>query len=146
MFRGNCPATIDEDGRLKVPSTIRKYLASKYGSEFFVTSFDGHAARVYPALEWQKVEDKLRGLPSTEPSAKKLLNHINYFGQTAHIDGQGRILIPSVLREVAQIKGEVAVLGFFDYFEVWNDHLYREMLKEKPMTEEDWKVLSGYGI
>jgi MraZ protein len=146
MLRGNCPATIDGDGRLKVPSTFRKYLDSKYGREFYVTSFDGKAARVYPAMEWEKLENKLRELPSTEPSVKKLLNHINYFGQTTHSDAQGRILIPAVLREAAEIKGEVAVLGFFTYFEVWADRLYREQLKEKPLTEEDWKVLSGYGI
>ena len=71
----------------------------------------------------------MRELPSTEPSVKKLLNHINYFGQTTHSDAQGRILIPAVLREAAEIKGEVAVLGFFTYFEVWNDRLYREQLE-----------------
>ena len=63
MLRGNCPATIDGDGRLKVPTTFRKFLDSKYGREFYVTSFDGKAARVYPALEWENWKTNCANCP-----------------------------------------------------------------------------------
>ena len=146
MLRGNCPATIDDSGRLKIPTTFRSYLESHYGLEFYVTSLDGQSARVYPLVEWEKLENKLKEQPTMNQSVKKFLEHTNYFGQVCRIDGQGRILIPAVLRESAAMQGEVAVLGYFSYLEVWNNQRYREHLEKAPLTDEDRQVLSNLGI
>jgi MraZ protein len=146
MLRGNYPATVDGKGRLKIPAVFKAYLDETYGANFYVTSLDGLSVRIYPFREWQDIEDKLKPLPSMNRSVKKFLDRTNYFGQMGRVDGQGRILIPSVLRESAAMQGEVAVLGYLKYLEVWNNQRYLEHLEREPLTEEDLKALSDLGI
>jgi MraZ protein len=146
MLRGNNPATVDGKGRLKIPSAFKAFLDQNYGTDFYVTSLDGLSVRIYPLLVWREVEDKLMPLPSMNKSVKKFLDRTNYYGQMSRADGQGRILIPSVLRESAAMHGEVAVLGYLKYLEVWNNQRYLEHLEREPFTEEDLKALSDLGI
>jgi MraZ protein len=146
MFRGNYPATIDGKGRLKFPAAIKAILDDIHATDFYVTSHDGQSVRIYPFQEWLKLEDKLKQQPSMNRSVKKFLDRTNYYGQTARTDSQGRILIPSLLRESAAMQGEVAVLGYLNYLEVWNNQRYREYLEKDPFTDEDMKNLSDLGI
>jgi len=146
MLRGNYPATVDGKGRLKIPAAFKSFLDATYGTDFYVTSLDGFSVRIYPFREWQDIEDKLKPLPSMNKSVKKFLDRTNYFGQMSRTDGQGRILIPSVLRESAAMLGEVAVLGYLKYLEVWNNQRYLEHLEREPFTDEDLKALSDLGI
>ena len=111
MFRGNHPTRVDEKGRLKVPAEFKRVLDEKYGQQFYITSFDGKVAQVYPFEEWERIEQKLAGLSTFNPTKKKFLDRTNYWGQQVEIDGQGRLLIPQLLRESGEIKGEVAVTG-----------------------------------
>jgi len=62
------------------------------------------------------------------------------------MDGQGRVLIPGVLREAAQVKGDVDVLGALDYLEVMNHTRVMDTLKNEPYTAEDDKALEDLGI
>lgn len=146
MLRGNYPATVDSKGRLKIPAAFKDYLDESYGTDFYVTSLDGQSVRIYPLPEWRAIEDKLKLLPSMHKAVKKFLDRTNYYGQIGHADNQGRILIPSVLRESAAMQGEVAVLGYLKYLDVWNNQRYLEHLEREPFTEEDQKVLSDLGI
>jgi MraZ protein len=146
MFRGNYPATVDGKGRLKFPAAIKAILDEIHANDFYVTSHDGQSVRIYPFQEWLKLEDKLKQQPSMNRSVKKFLDRTNYYGQTARSDSQGRILIPSLLRESAAMQGEVAVLGYLNYLEVWNNQRYREYLEKDPFTDDDMKVLSDLGI
>jgi len=146
MFRGNDPATVDGKGRLKFPAAIKAILDDIHTTDFYVTSHDGQSVRIYPFQEWLKLEDKLKQQPSMNRSVKKFLDRTNYYGQAARSDSQGRILIPSLLRESATMQGEVAVLGYLNYLEVWNNQRYREYLEKDPFTDDDMKVLSDLGI
>jgi MraZ protein len=146
MLRGNNPATVDGKGRLKIPSAFKTILDQNYGTDFYVTSLDGLSVRIYPLLVWREIEDKLMPLPSMNKSVKKFLDRTNYYGQMSRADSQGRILIPSVLRDSAAMHGEVAVLGYLKYLEVWNNQRYLEHLEREPFTEEDLKALSDLGI
>jgi MraZ protein len=146
MLRGNYPASVDSKGRLKIPAVLKAFLDGSYGGDFYVTSLDGQFVRIYPFSEWRVIEEKLKGQPSMNKSVKKFLDRTNFFGQMARTDKQGRLLIPAALRESAAMQGEVAVLGYLKYLEVWNKPRYLEHLKQEPFTEEDEKVLSDLGI
>jgi len=146
MFRGNHPATVDGKGRLKFPAAIKAILDEMHTTEFYVTSHDGKSARIYPFQEWLKLEEKLQQMPSLDKAVKKFLERTNYYGQTARMDSQGRILIPALLRESATMQGEVAVLGHLNYLEVWNKQRYVEHMEKEPFTDEDMKALSDLGI
>lgn len=145
MLRGSHLATVDEKGRVKVPADFLAELR-RYGKQFYVTSENGDYARIYPMKVWDEIEKKLAKLSSHNQAKQKFLARTNYFGQVVEIDGQGRVLIPPVLRDAAEMKGEVAVSGQLTYMEVWNHARYLEQMKNNPLTTEDLKVLDNLGI
>jgi len=146
MFRGNHPTRVDEKGRLKVPAEFKRVIDEKYAQRFYITSLDGRVAQIYPFEEWERIEQKLAQLSTFNPTKKKFLNRVNYYGQVVEMDGQGRLLIPQLLRESAQIRGEVAVLGNLTYLEVRNMEALDREIKEQPFTDEDTKTLDDLGI
>jgi MraZ protein len=146
MFRGNHPARVDEKGRLKVPAEFKRVIDEKYAQKFYITSLDGVVAQVYPFEEWERIEQKLASLSTFNPTKKKFLNRVNYYGQVVEMDGQGRLLVPQILRESAQIRGEVAVLGNLTYLEVRNLETFRKEIDEQAFTDEDTKTLDELGI
>ena len=146
MLRGNAPATIDDKGRLKIPAVFRTEIEVTWGSDFYVTSLTGDSVLVYPLPVWHEIEQKLANLPSLNPTKKKFLDRTNYYGQLASMDKSGRILIPTLLREKAQMTGEVAVLGYLTNLEVWNHDRFVSSLKEKEFTDADNETLGQLGI
>ena len=146
MFRGNHPTRVDEKGRLKVPAEFKRLIDEKYGTQFYITSLDGKVVQVYPFEEWQRIEEKLAKLSNFNPTKKKFLNRTNYYGQLVEIDGQGRVLIPALLRESAKIQGEVAVVGNLTYLEVQSIEVYKKDIEENPFTSDDEKTLDELGI
>jgi MraZ protein len=145
-LRGSAPARIDEKGRLKVPTIFRGLIIDQPGPDVFVTSLTGECVRIYPMALWVGIEDKLSKVPDNFPARLKFLDRVNYYGQTSEIDGQGRIVIPSHLRESASIVGDVRVFGRIGYLEVWNDDRFAEKLRREPWTDEDGVSLSEHGI
>jgi MraZ protein len=146
MFRGNNPATVDEKGRLKIPTAFKVELDEKYGQDFFVTSLDGQSVRIYPLPVWIKLEEKLAPLPSMTRAKKIFLDRTNYWGQMARADAQGRVLIPALLRESAGMQGEVAVIGHLEeYLEVWNMERLREPMSQ-PFSDDDMNALGAMGV
>lgn len=146
MLRGNSIAKVDEKGRLKLPAAFRSAIEPKYGTEFFVTSLRGESVRVYPLEVWSRIEERLAGTSSLNPSVIRFKNAVNYYGQSASMDAQGRILIHPLLREKAGTDGEVAVLGQHDYLEVWNRAAFEQRLDADPLTDGDLAALSELGI
>jgi MraZ protein len=145
MLRGNYPATVDEKGRVKIPADFLAELR-KAGRKFYVTSASGEHARIYPRKAWEEIERKLAKRSSYNPVKQKFLARTNYYGQVVEVDGQGRILIPPVLRESAQMKGEVDVQGQLTYLQVWNHARFLEQLNRNPITAEDEKAFDELGI
>ena len=145
MFRGNHPTRVDEKGRLKVPAEFKRVIDEKYAQRFYITSLDGIVAQIYPFEEWERIEQKLASLSTYNPTKKKFLTRTNYYGQVVEMDGQGRLLIPQILRDAAQIRGDVAVLGNLTYLEVRNMEALDKEIKE-PFTDEDTKTLDELGI
>ena len=145
MFRGNHPTRVDEKGRLKVPAEFKRVIDEKYSTQFYITSLDGRVAQIYPFEEWEQIEQKLAGLSTFNPTKKKFLSRVNYWGQQVEMDGQGRLLMPQLLRESAQIKGEVAVIGYQKYLEVRNLEAYRQEIQQEKFTPEDEKTLDELG-
>ena len=146
MFRGNHPTRVDEKGRLKVPAEFKRVVDEKYNEKFYITSLDGKVGQVYPFEEWERIEQKLAGLSTFNPTKKKFLDRVNYYGQMVEMDGQGRLLIPQLLREAAQLKGEVAVTGNLTHLVVRNLEAYRTEIEEQSFTSEDEKTLDDLGI
>jgi len=112
----------------------------------FLTSLSGEDVRIYPMPVWTNIEEKLGKMPSTHPSRLRFLDRVNYYGQAAELDAQGRVLIPARLRETATMNGDVDVLGQYDYLNVWNHDRFLTKLQREPYTDDDARALSEFGI
>ena len=144
-LRGNCQAKVDDKGRLKIPAVFLEGL-QQYGNQFYITSMTGESARIYPMQVWLGIEEKLAKVSSQNRAKRKFLMRTSYFGQQVELDGQGRLLIPPVLREAAQTKGDVDVFGSLDYLEVMNHTRVLDDMKNDPCSEDDFKALEDLGI
>jgi MraZ protein len=81
-----------------------------------------------------------------DPARRKFLDRTNYFGQQATIDSQGRLLIHPLLRKSAGVMGDVVVLGYLTYLEVWELDVFKARMLADPYTEEDEAAISKLGI
>ena len=146
MLRGSATARIDDKGRLKVPNWFRALIEKDHGRDLFVTSLSGDSVRLYPMPVWLALEQRLAQMPSTHPARAKFLDRVNYFGLEAELDTQGRVIIPPRLRDVAQITGDVDVIGQQTYLDVWNHERFVARMASDPFTSDDAKELAGFGI
>lgn len=147
MLRGNYTARVDEKGRLKIPTAFRRHIEEKFTtSEVYVTSLNGDCVRIYPLPEWESIEQRLALLPSMDPARRKFLDRTNYYGQQATVDGQGRVLVHPLLRKASGVVGDVAVLGYLTYLEVWELERFERRLLSDPYTEEDEAAIARLGI
>ena len=146
MLRGNFYTKIDEKGRLKIPTAFRSLIGEKYGEALYVTSVTGASVRIYPMAVWVGIEEKLAKVPSTHPSRVRFFDRVNYFGQPAEFDKQGRVSIHGRLRESAQMLGNVDVFGQYDHLEIWNHERFSRRLDQEPFTDDDARALADFGI
>ena len=146
MLRGNFSARIDEKGRLKIPTAFRSLIEETHGTSLFVTSLTGDSVLVYPMPVWIAVEEKIARVPSTNPARMRFLDRVNFFGQPAEFDRQGRVSVHPRLRESAGMAGVVAVIGQQNHLAVWNNERFLKRLEHDPFTEADARALSELGI
>jgi MraZ protein len=141
-FRGSAPARLDEKGRLKVPTLFRQQIEEAFGPELFVTSLHGREVLLYPLAIWRALEEKLAGLAAIHRAKSKFLERVNYFGQNGSLDGQGRVLIPQILRDAAKLPPDVVVTGNIDHFVVFDRAALASRLAGEDFTDQDYDELS----
>ncbi|HEY7114047.1 MAG TPA: division/cell wall cluster transcriptional repressor MraZ [Thermoanaerobaculia bacterium] len=141
-FRGSAPARLDEKGRLKVPTLFRQQIEEAFGQELFVTSLHGREILLYPLPVWQALEEKLASLPAIHRAKRKFLERVNYYGQGGTLDGQGRVLIPQILRDAAKLPADVVVTGNIDHLVVSDRGALASRLSGEDFTAEDYDELS----
>ena len=129
-----------------MPTIFRTVIHDQQGPDVFVTSLTGECVRIYPMPVWLDVERKLLEGSRNHPARLKFLDRVNYYGQSSELDVQGRIVIPSSLRDSATIVGDVRVFGRIDYLEVWNEERFAQKLHREPWTDEDGRSLAELGI
>ncbi len=146
MFRGSASAKIDDKGRLKIPTDLRRHFQDQYGKDVFLTSVLGTSVMVYPLPVWEEIEARLAALPSTDRTKQRFLERVSYYGQQSRLDGQGRVVIPPILRESAGMSGEVVVSSRLDHLEVWNRGRLESKFDDEPFGDDDFAYLSERGI
>ena len=122
MFMGEYNHTIDAKGRMIVPSKFREQL----GNEFVVTKGLDGCLFVYPNEEWHNIEEKFRTVPLTTKDARKFSRFFFAGAATCELDKQGRILIPPVLREFADLQKDVVSVGVLNRIEIWSKEKWSE--------------------
>jgi MraZ protein len=95
---------------------------------------------------WIGIEERLAKGSSQNQAISKFLMRTSYYGQVVEMDGQGRLLLPTVLRDSAKTVGEVSVFGKLNYLEVMSQAQVAEKMDKDPITAEDFKALENLGI
>src|SRR2546427_5661822 len=119
MLRGNSPAKVDDKGRIKIPTLFRRYIEETYGREFFVTSLSGEFVRLYPMPVWTELEKKIATMSSVSAPIVRFRNFVNYYGQTAIMDEQGRGLSHPMPRDKSGAAGEAFAIRHPTHLEIW---------------------------
>lgn len=141
MFMGEYNHTVDEKGRLIIPSKFREEL----GDEFVITKGLDGCLFVYDNKEWTVLEEKLRSLPLTNKDARAFTRYMLSGAATVDIDKNGRALIPQVLRNFAGLEKEVVLIGVASRIEIWNKDKW-EGLSYDEEPEELAEKMEDLGI
>ena len=116
MFMGEYNHTVDPKGRLIIPAKFREQL----GDEFVVTKGLDGCLFVYTKEEWHNIEEKFRGISMTSKDARKFSRFFFAGAAALELDKQGRILLPPVLREYADLQKDVVLVGVLSRVEIWD--------------------------
>lgn len=133
MFRGRFDHTIDDKGRVSLPTKFREILR-KFNDTVFITTFDG-CLYVYPEDEWIKFEEEIYALPTGEREMRDFQRYILAHATECTVDKQGRLLIPTSLRTVAQLEKEIVIAGRVKHFEIWNKERFDQTIMQTQNNE-----------
>jgi len=126
MFRGRFEHTIDDKGRLAVPSRYRDIIAADNDSSTLImTNFDRCLA-VYPLSTWEKLEGAIAAMPQFDPQVSAFLRYFISGATEASVDRSGRILVPQSLRESANLEGACVISGGLQKFEIWSEKAWQD--------------------
>ena len=131
MFMGEYNHTIDAKGRLIVPSKFREAL----GDTFVVPKGLDGCLFVYDNKEWNAFEEKLKSLPLTNKEARQFARFFLAGAAEVEVDKQGRILVPNILREFAQISKDVVLIGVASRIEIWSRERFEGIASFEDMDE-----------
>jgi MraZ protein len=139
MFRGINAIAIDGKGRLAVPTRYRDALSEQDNRSLVVTiDTEETCLLLYPTAQWQIIEDKLQSLPSFNAAARRIQRLLIGHATDVELDGSGRVLLPPVLRDYAQLDKRVVMIGQGNKFEVWDENLWQSR-REAWLVEESSK-------
>jgi len=140
MFRGINSITIDTKGRLAIPTRYRNELGAEEKTPLVVTiDTEQTCLLLYPAAEWQIIENNLQKLPSFNAAARRIQRLLIGHATDIEVDANGRILLPTILRNYARLNKDVVMIGQGNKFEVWDNELW-ESMREQWLAEEAAKV------
>ncbi len=133
MFMGEYSHTVDAKGRLIIPSKFRESL----GETFVITKGMDGCLFAYDNQEWDAFEQKLKALPLSSKDNRQFARFFLAGAAEVEVDKQGRILIPSNLREYAGLVKDVVLVGVASRIEIWNREKWDALLEEQEESVED---------
>ena len=137
MFYGEYEHTIDKKGRIIVPSKFRDFLKEYDIKKIFVTRGLDKCLFLFTEDEWKAQESKFRSVPFTKSESRKF-NRLYFSGATqVECDGQGRILLPKYLKDFAEIKRDIMIIGVSNRMEIWSKELWQEYYKTSKGSYEE---------
>ncbi|WP_349410405.1 division/cell wall cluster transcriptional repressor MraZ [Pseudalkalibacillus sp. SCS-8] len=122
MFMGEHLHTIDDKGRMIIPSKFRENL----GSTFVLTRGLDQCVFGYPLEEWKMLEEKLKALPFTKKDARAFTRFFFSGAAECQLDKQGRVNIASTLRQYAKLEKDCVVIGVSNRIEIWNKEIWED--------------------
>lgn len=143
MLIGEYQHSLDDKGRLNIPSRLRDGL----GEQFVVTKGLDTCLFVYPLSEWESLESKLRALPFTSADVRSFVRLLFAGATVCELDKQGRILLPQNLRAHAHLERDAVILGVANRVEIWDKSVWEDYSTHAAASfEQVAGNLEGLGI
>ncbi|MDP4085419.1 MAG: division/cell wall cluster transcriptional repressor MraZ [Bacillota bacterium] len=143
MFMGEYHHSIDNKGRLIVPSKFRDNL----GEMFIITRGLDQCLFGYPLTEWEILEDKLKGLPLTKKDARAFTRFFFSGATESELDKTGRINIPIPLLQYAKLEKECVIIGVSNRIEIWSKEIWEDyFVKSEESFAEIAENMIGFDI
>lgn len=134
IFRGINNLALDAKGRMAMPARYRERLMETCGGRLVVTVDKDSCLLVYPLPEWEIIEAQLIALPSLNKQARLLQRLLIGHATEVELDSQGRILLPTMLREYAKMDKKLVLIGQGKKFEIWDDQVWSD--KQQAWLDE----------
>jgi len=131
MFQGETAVTLDDKGRLALPTAHRELIASACGNRLVFTynPFEQGCLWLFPHAEWEKVRDQVKDLRGVKRVHRDL--QLKLVGAAAEVtlDGSARVLVPASQRNAAGIDKRAVLLGMNTKFELWSEQAHLEKIR-----------------
>ena len=137
MFYGEFEHAIDRKGRLIVPAKFRQALHEQEVKRLFLTRGLDSCLFLFPESEWRTAESRFKQIPFTKSEGRKF-NRLFFSGATeVAVDRLGRVLVPKSLKEFAQIKQDVVIVGVSSRIEIWSKERWHEFYNTSRQSFEE---------
>jgi MraZ protein len=136
-FKGRYEYSVDSKGRINIPAKLRKYVSSVANDTFVITRGYEQCLFVYPQDEWNKLEQSIRELSTTNPKHRFFMRTLLERATESQLDGQSRIGIPKELLQLVGIENDVLIIGVLEHIELWNPRTYEEYQKAQVESYEN---------
>jgi MraZ protein len=132
MFQGETAITIDDKGRLAIPTAYRDLVAREGGNRLVLTynPFEAGCLYLYPMPVWEKVRDQVNALPRIKKNTRLLQLKLVGAAAFAEPDGSGRVSIPASQRSAVGIEKKAVLLGMGDKFELWSEQAHHAQIRQ----------------
>lgn len=144
-FIGHHTYSLDNKGRVSIPAEFREVLSERYDERLVVMKHYDRCLVAYPLEEWQKLDEKITALPTSDPMVTKYLRNYYSSAKVCELDKQGRILVPAPLKTHAGLDRDVVIIGLSNKLELWDLDTWN---RENP--EEDHSAvraaMAGLGV
>jgi MraZ protein len=135
MFRGATKVTLDDKGRMVVPTRYRDVVRERSEGKLVVTVDRDQCLLLYPLPDWEQIERKLMSLPSLHAQARRLQRLMVGHATELDLDGHGRLLLPPELREFAKLERHGMLVGQGNRCELWDEARWNER-RDQWLTSE----------
>jgi MraZ protein len=135
MFRGSSYHTIDDKGRIVIPTRFRVLARSEDGDGIMVSRMD-HCLVAFPMPAWRQLEERIQQLAEKNDIMRRFRRVFIGGAHECSYDRQERILIPPTLRQYAGLSKEIVLVGVLDHFEIWARENFEN---EEAMLSNDLK-------
>ena len=136
MFRGATKITLDDKGRMVMPSRYREQIAEHAQGKLVVTVDRDKCLLIYPQPEWELLETKPMSMANLHTQARLMQQMMVGFATDLELDGHGRMLLPPELRQFAGLERLAMLVGQGNRFELWNESRWSERLEEWLQSKE----------
>ena len=137
MFQGETAITIDDKGRLSIPTAARD-LVARVGNRLVVTynPYETGCLWLYPEAEWEAVRDQVMAMPNVRRVVRNLQLKLVGSATVVEPDGNGRVLLPASHRHAAGIEKKAVLLGMGDKFELWSEQAHHAQIRQ-TVSDDD---------